>query len=200
MNTDRQMIEDLLSALEYHQEQTRPIHFTTTAIQAAREHLRTALAEQPAEQEPVYFEVRCEAHPEWMWVDHEQFAEYTGYGWQGRKLYTAPQPAKPVEREPWTPREIELIDGMIEVQLNHAERCDHIANRTMAEKQKGWDMERVALLSKIRGTPPQPAKRKPLTQQEVVDGFCKTPHQVQYVAVFDAGVRFAERAHGIGSE
>lgn len=44
---------------------------------------------------------------------------------------------------------------------------------------------------------PQPAKQ-PLTQQEVVDGFCKTPHQVQYIAVFDAGVRFAERAHGIG--
>ncbi len=62
----------------------------------------------------------------------------------------APQPAKPAEQEPWTPREIELIDGMIEVQLNHAELCDYIANRTMAEKQKGWDMERVALLQKIR--------------------------------------------------
>ena len=47
---------------------------------------------------------------------------------------------------------------------------------------------------------PQPAKRVPLTQQEVVDGFCKTPHQVQYVCVFDAGVRFAERAHGITGE
>ena len=49
-------------------------------------------------------------------------------------------------------------------------------------------------------TAPQPVKREPLTQQEVVDGFCKTPHQVQYVAVFDAGVRFAERAHGIGGQ
>ena len=47
---------------------------------------------------------------------------------------------------------------MIEVQLNHAELCDHIANRTMAEKQKGWDTERVALLRKIRGTASQPAK------------------------------------------
>lgn len=45
----------------------------------------------------------------------------------------------------------ELIDGMIEVQLHHAERCDGIANRAMAEKQKGWDMERVALLRKLRG-------------------------------------------------
>ena len=47
-------------------------------------------------------------------------------------------------------REVELIDGMIQVQLDHANRCDAIANRTMAEKQKGWDMERVALLQKLK--------------------------------------------------
>ena len=41
---------------------------------------------------------------------------------------------------------------------------------------------------------------KPLTQQEVVDAFCVTPHQVQYVSVFDAGVRFAEKHHGITGE
>ena len=61
-------------------------------------------------------------------------------------LYTAPQPAK----RPLTDRELELIDGMIEVQLNHAERCDAIANRRIAAKQKEWDMERVELLRKIR--------------------------------------------------
>jgi hypothetical protein len=49
-----------------------------------------------------------------------------------------------------TEREIELIDGMIEVQLYHAMQCDRIANRTMAEKQKGWDMERVELLRKLK--------------------------------------------------
>ena len=49
-----------------------------------------------------------------------------------------------------TDREVELIDGMIEVQMNHAEQCDRIANRTMAEKQKGWDMERVELLRKLK--------------------------------------------------
>ena len=51
---------------------------------------------------------------------------------------------------PLTERELELIDGMIAVQLDHAARCDSIANRTMAEKQKGWDMERVALLQKLK--------------------------------------------------
>jgi hypothetical protein len=52
--------------------------------------------------------------------------------------------------EPLSEREIQLIDGMIEVQRNHADRCDNITNRAMAEKQKGWDMERVALLEKLK--------------------------------------------------
>ena len=56
----------------------------------------------------------------------------------------------------WTPREIELLDGMIEVQKAHAARCDGIANMIMAEKQKGWDLERVALLERIKA-----AARKP---------------------------------------
>ncbi len=61
------------------------------------------------------------------------------------------------EQEPvaWMHKELELIDGMIEVQLRHAAQCDVIANRPMAEKQKGWDMERVALLRKIRNAPPR---------------------------------------------
>jgi hypothetical protein len=61
------------------------------------------------------------------------------------------------EQEPvaWTDRELQLIDGMIEVQLHHAAQCDGIANRTMAEKQKGWDMERVALLHKIKSISPR---------------------------------------------
>lgn len=49
-------------------------------------------------------------------------------------------------------REVELINGMIAVQLNHAERCDRIENREMAEKQKGFDMERVKLLQKVLRT------------------------------------------------
>jgi hypothetical protein len=48
-----------------------------------------------------------------------------------------------------TEREIELIDGMIEVQLYHASKCDGIQN-PMAAKQKAWDMERVELLRKIK--------------------------------------------------
>ena len=43
---DRQLIEDLLSALEYHTEQTRPIQFSNVAMEAAREYLS-----KPAQQE-----------------------------------------------------------------------------------------------------------------------------------------------------
>ena len=50
---DRQFIADLLSALEYHTEQTRPIEFSKVAIEAAREYLRKP--EQPAQQEPVAY-------------------------------------------------------------------------------------------------------------------------------------------------
>lgn len=61
--------------------------------------------------------------------------------------YTAAPVAK---LEPLSEREIDLIDGMIEVQLHHAAQCDGIANRNMATKQKGWDMERVELLRKLK--------------------------------------------------
>lgn len=46
---------------------------------------------------------------------------------------------------------------------------------------------------------PQP-KREPLTQAQVVDGFCSTPHAVQCVGAFSDGVRYSERAHGIGGD
>ncbi len=36
----RQLIEDLISMMEYHVEQTRPIHSTTVALQVAREALK----------------------------------------------------------------------------------------------------------------------------------------------------------------
>ena len=76
------------------------------------------------------------------------------------------------EQEPvaWTDREFELIDGMIEVQLHHAAQCDAIANRTMAEKQKGWDMERVALLHKIKSISPR-REWQSLSEEEIHDCF-----------------------------
>lgn len=66
-------------------------------------------------------------------------------GWV-EPLYTAP----PKQWVGLTEREVELIDEMIETQLLHAERCDHMANSTMAQKQKAWDLERVELLRKLK--------------------------------------------------
>ena len=51
---DRQLIADLLSALEYHTEQTRPIEFSKVAIQAAREYLRKPAQQSSAGVPPLY--------------------------------------------------------------------------------------------------------------------------------------------------
>ena len=55
-----------------------------------------------------------------------------------------------------TARELELLKGWIERELHHAAQCDSIlarpdGNHRMARAQKGWDMERVALLRKLVG-------------------------------------------------
>jgi predicted secreted Zn-dependent protease len=42
-----------------------------------------------------------------------------------------------------------------------------------------------------------PPVREPLTPDEALDAFCKTPGIRQHVQAFVAGVRFAERHHGI---
>ena len=54
-----------------------------------------------------------------------------------------------------TTREIELIDGMIEVQDRHAKQCQEMIKReggnvVMATKQLGWDTERINLLTRIK--------------------------------------------------
>ena len=70
-----------------------------------------------------------------------------GAVWEGETMVHPPR-----ERE-WvglTEREVELIDEMIETQLLHAERCDHMANSTMAQKQKAWNLERVELLRMLK--------------------------------------------------
>jgi len=43
----KQLIADLISAMEYHVEQTRPVHMTTVAIQAAKDALKAMPAQEP---------------------------------------------------------------------------------------------------------------------------------------------------------
>lgn len=62
------------------------------------------------EQEPAYFEVRCDAAPRWMRVDASQYAEYTSQGWEGRKLYADPLPAVVQVPQGW--RFVRRADGI----------------------------------------------------------------------------------------
>ena len=138
--TDRELMQQALEALNHVNVQDR-----VQIITALRERLA-----QP-EQEPFaysYLGIKAngEQHgPHLTWKPEYMDAMSASMGAVAVPLYTTPP-----QRKPLTPREIELIDGMIEVQLNHAERCDSIPNRAMAEKQKGWDMERVELLRKLK--------------------------------------------------
>jgi hypothetical protein len=58
------------------------------------------------------------------------------------------------------------------------------------------ECETVAHCLKNGCGPKQPAL-KPLKDEQIVETFCKAPHQTQYVAWFAAGVRYAEAHHGI---
>jgi len=95
----------------------------------------------------------------------------------GTKLYT--QPAPPVA---WTSRELEFIDEMIVVQLNHADRCDNIKN-PVAEKQKQWDLERVAILRKAKGMSQR--EWQGLTDEEIHDEALKLmrQHKTGYMGI-----------------
>lgn len=119
-----------------------PARHTVLHINALRTAIQQAEAQQPDTGEPVLF-----THPDTFAMNNAHVGawkpghELTGY----IPLYTHQAPSVPM-----TERELELIDGMIAVQLDHAQRCDAIDNLVMGEKQKGWDMERVELLRRIR--------------------------------------------------
>ena len=110
-------------------------------------------AAQPAPVQPVGVTTGCASHEGFFTIVFRSNQPIS----DGTELYTTPPAQEFIcstglchYRKPLTAREIELIDGMIKVQLDHAKQCDSIANRTMADKQKGWDMERVALLQKLK--------------------------------------------------
>jgi|APFre7841882724_1041349.scaffolds.fasta_scaffold50056_2 hypothetical protein len=50
-----------------------------------------------------------------------------------------------------TDDELALLQGLIDYWQDHANRCDNVANRRMAEWQKGQDLARVELLKKLWG-------------------------------------------------
>lgn len=164
MNDLRQAAQQALEALE--QCGLDDTHRSYEFEHAARAALRDALAQQ----EPGGVCGRCGG-----WVCDPVLAqplpdpadEYRK-GFIDGQIDMRDRPEEQQEQEPvaWTDRELELIDGMIEVQLRHAAQCDAIANRPMAERQKGWDMERVALLRKIKNSPPR-REWQSLSEEEI---------------------------------
>jgi hypothetical protein len=89
----KQLIEDLISMMEYHVEQTRPIHTTTVALQAARE----ALKAMPAPvQEPIgYWPVERDG----VYNSRDSVTAYRTpkAGWI--PVYTTPPTAPPTTEE-----------------------------------------------------------------------------------------------------
>ena len=140
----RATLEDMPEALAFQIDMARALLREFTAIQQAE-------AQQPATGEPV------KATPynpteEMRWamkrIDPALSSEQCRALWSA--AWSASPSTHPAPSVPMTERELELIDGMVALQLGHAQRCDAISNRDMAEKQKGWDMERVELLRRIR--------------------------------------------------
>jgi hypothetical protein len=167
---ERAVLEQALEALEATHYDVGSAEKQRLQAMDAITALRSALAQQG--QEPMAW--RDPATDDIVSVARRAAWE-TDYGLGGKgraATYTEPLYARPprreTEQEPvaWTDRELQLIDGMIEVQLHHAAQCDGIANRTMAEKQKGWDMERVALLQKIKSNPPR-REWQSLSEEEI---------------------------------
>lgn len=46
----------------------------------------------------------------------------------------------------------------------------------------------------------QAPQRAPLTDEQIIDGYCRQPHADQFVQAFLRGARFAEHTHGIGGK
>jgi len=84
--TIKQLIEDLISAMEYHVEQTRPVHTTTVAIQAAKDALNSMPTASVQDQIKAITQ-------EAMWKIHD--LEYQAR----REVYNIP-PAAPVQKRP----------------------------------------------------------------------------------------------------
>jgi len=122
----KQLIEDLISAMEYHVEQTRPIHSTTVALQAAKEALK---AQPTPVQEPV---------GEWIGSrskdsDPKRISWKPGYVMSakvGDKIYTTPPEAVPIK--PTVPADANINQRMAFVAGWKAAEAAHgiTANKT----------------------------------------------------------------------
>jgi len=202
--TDSELMQQALNALEYAADQTKPenLHGCNCLICKTIDALRDRLA-QP-EQEPVAWVCEGSSSDEKHAIDYQQ--EDVDAIPIGTMLYATPPQQELVidcprcghccpksNQEPvaWSEREIELIDGMIEVQLKHARTCDSMANRTMADKQKGWDLERVTLLEKIKASTPPQRPWVGLTDKDIFSVLTNLQEMYNRPPTTDSSILFA---------
>lgn len=62
-----------------------------------------------------------------------------------------------------------------------------------------WCEQWVQVNAAALAAPAPAPSAQPLTQKQIVEGYCAAPLVHQYVEAFEQGVKFAERAHGIGA-
>ena len=179
MNDLRTAAQQAMEALEamqsYAAAERKGLRICDEAITA----LRAALAQQA---EPVYWEVRCTAHPKWMRVDKQQFDEYVAHGWEGQRLYTAPpQQAEPVAGRAFLERILTAMEGVIDVADRKTDEFDALRSCV------------IDLTVMLHAAPPQ-RTMVPLTEEEIyhATGHCGVS---KYTAVNIT--RAVERAHGI---
>jgi len=160
----KQLIEDVISMMEYHVEQTRPIHETTVALQAAKDALKSmdkALA-QP-EQEPQ------KGGCTWCGGDCPQFECDTHSTWMNEPVIRRdlpPQPKEP-EQEP-----VAWATQMGEYAHIHwgAKRPEYpmvyevpLYTSPQPAIQQGWDVD------DLLNRPKQPAQQEPVALETVYE-------------------------------
>lgn len=144
--------------------------------------LRTALAQQ-GEQQPPFDSKRKEA----MVVYTPPFKYLHGYIYDSQNLMVADDGDAKFG-----------VEGAVVARVRGWGRFGYMPNGAELQDEIG-QMMADALNAFYAGTAAAPAPAaQQLTQTQVVEGFCSLPHDVQYVSVFEKGVRFAERHHRIG--
>ena len=83
----------------------------------------------------------------------------------------------------------DLRDRLVAISSAVAEQNDMLAQALIGDT-----------LAMLASAPPAPqAKPQPLSDEKIVDAYCKERGMRQYVEAYVAGARFAEAAHGIQS-
>ena len=179
----KQLIEDLISMMEYHVEQTRPIHTTTVALQAAREALK-ALA-QP-EQKPV--------------AKYSDIVSDGGLDPRNKFDTTPPQPEQDtVQRLSALIRAQQITIDKLEAQLEQVPvavygYCPQCGAKGAMRERRPNGNDKCANGHTYPSSTSTPPQRKPLTDEEIDElsrSMVKGDKSVNWLC------RAIEAAHGI---